>query len=558
YGTSSGTRVSGHPSHIGQQWPILDMPSKPGPIAGVLFGATATWAVSASGHRWRIADDHGGDSTAVSPDGRLISYLVDNEGPLRIRDLVTGRVTNISGIGGNPGSSSQRFGLPGLSAPLGSFSADDRYLAFTAFDATQGGGGTSTVVVDVTRAAVIGATPEQRTIAGWSADRVVASAVDVQLESPTGQVVATTVLKPTEPLGPNSFGGSVGTTADGRQWVYLSGGESATTVTRFDLTSGVQIAKSAVLPAATESCGFAAGRTVTYTQLEGTAVVSVAPNGRAHKATTIDAGVNASCGVWAADAFDGKAHGALLLDRVSGWLIGWWLWLAWSCGGLLAVALVGWRAKGSRQRRNQKYPRFAGKPWSRRRKVVVVSSLMTPVIGILALLTPYVFIASTAHLTVTSAPLLWAPADQAATRLAGADGRPALTISHRLGQVQGYLVLVENHGGQDIHVLGPPDGDNPATENRGIGVAASEGTAAQARSLVYYPTGVIPAHQARWIRELGSHCIPGPAPKPSDGPGSGGYAYQSGLPVKVRVGWITRTESISFSPGIKWIAGGTC
>jgi hypothetical protein len=197
YGTSSGTRVSGHPSHIGQQWPILDMPSKPGPIAGVLFGATATWAVSASGHRWRIADDHGGDSTAVSPDGRLISYLVDNEGPLRIRDLVTGRVTNISGIGGNPGSSSQRFGLPGLSSPLGSFSADDRYLAFTAFDATQGGGGTSTVVVDVTKAAVIGATPEQRTIAGWSADRVVASAVDVQLESPTGQVVATTVLKPT-------------------------------------------------------------------------------------------------------------------------------------------------------------------------------------------------------------------------------------------------------------------------------------------------------------------------------------------------------------------------
>ncbi|MDX6227617.1 MAG: hypothetical protein QOI76_1007, partial [Frankiales bacterium] len=36
YGTSGGTRVSGYPTHIGRQWPVLDLPAKPGPIAGVL------------------------------------------------------------------------------------------------------------------------------------------------------------------------------------------------------------------------------------------------------------------------------------------------------------------------------------------------------------------------------------------------------------------------------------------------------------------------------------------------------------------------------------------
>jgi hypothetical protein len=559
YGTSSGTKVSGHPSRIGQQWPILDMPSKPGPIAGVLINEGTSWAVSATGHRWRIAEDRGGDNypASVSADGRLISYLVDNQGPLRIRDLVTGRVTDVGDIGGNPGSATQRFGLTGQSAP-GLFSSDDRYLAFAAFDATRGGGGTSTVVVDIQRAAVIGATPEERTIAGWSADRIVASASDLQLESPTGQIVGRTVLKPAEPLGSNTFGGSVATTTDGRQWVYLSGGDSATTVTRFDLLSGAQLAKSAPIPPATDSCGFAAGQRVAYLQRGGTTVVTVATDGRASKATSIDAGVNASCGVWAADAFDGKAHGALLLDRVSDWLIRWWLWMASVGGSLVVITLVAWRAKGSRHRRNLKYPQFASAPWSRRRKILLVSVLMTPVVAVLALLTPNVFLASGAHLTSTQPPLLWSPADQAATRLAGVNGNPALTISDRLGALQGYLVLVENHSGQDIRVLGPTGEVQADPQGHGLGVATSAGDAAQARTLVYQPTGVIPAHQARWVRELRSYCIHGPAPQPTDGPGSSGYVYQSGVQLKIRVGWITRTDSISFSPGIKWIASGAC
>jgi LPXTG-motif cell wall-anchored protein len=106
--SSGATRVGGHPAHIGWQWPVRDLPARPGPMAGLVNGrgiGVGWWVVRSDGHRYRLSSAVANDSRpALSADGRRLGYVAADGGSFVVADLVTGRRSVLKGVG-DPGSS---------------------------------------------------------------------------------------------------------------------------------------------------------------------------------------------------------------------------------------------------------------------------------------------------------------------------------------------------------------------------------------------------------------------------------------------------------------------
>jgi hypothetical protein len=177
---------------------------------------------------------------------------------------------------------------------------------------------------------------------------------------------------------------------------------------------------------------------------------------------------------------------------------------------------------------------------------VVGTIAAAPVAALLGLLTPLVFIPLSAADLVSTQPVVWwSPIDAGQARAGGVDGYPATIVPIRLGE-QGFAVLIENHSGQDM-VVSNADSANETPDQRAGGpqVSTTIGTAAQARSLAYSPSGKIPAHQARWVRQLSTpHCV-----------ASGNVSGVGSVHLRVEIGAITRTERVSLHPIIGFEAG---
>lgn len=96
----SAAAVAGHPVEVGRQWPVLDLPGTPGPLAALLQRAGGSWeAVAPDGHRWSVPLDAatatGQAWPSLSPDGRILAVPVEvsareGRGRYELHDLLTG------------------------------------------------------------------------------------------------------------------------------------------------------------------------------------------------------------------------------------------------------------------------------------------------------------------------------------------------------------------------------------------------------------------------------------------------------------------------------------
>lgn len=538
YGTSSATHVSGYPSHIGRQLPVLDLPAKPGPIAGLLSNGDEWWAVSPNGHRWTVPGaTTNGVLPALSGDGRFIGYG-NSRGGYTIHDLVGGKVTQISTIDTRQ---DDRQTLEQVWLQVrGVFSADDRYVAMSASSG-------ATVVIDV-RSGAISSTARvgEQWFAGWVGDSVVtASATDAELRSAVGDSVRKLGLR-VSPSLPDTDQSSYAVSRDGTLTLLSGGDAELQQVSRVDLSTGAQVGSRQRVPSAVTLCSFSVGRDVYYNHTDpatqALSVVAVDNAGETSTRTTIDGALKASCGIWATDAFDGAARTPQRLDRFGGWLMSDWPWIAWPLGVLGSLVFVSWRVRVYGRQYALDFPDrvSARRPLPRRTKVALVASLLATLSLGFGLLIPYVLLPLHAgDLAPVQPAIWWTAADQSAARPGSSQGDPARQVPLRLGEQQGLLVLVINPTGRDQKVLSSDPGEFS------LAVSTTSGSVAQARSLVYRPSGTVPAHQSRWVRLLirSDECWE-----------KGGGVPLPGVTLPVRIGWLTRNEVIPLIPQMEFVA----
>jgi hypothetical protein len=142
----------------------------------------------------------------------------------------------------------------------------------------------------------------------------------------------------------------------------------------------------------------------------------------------------------------------------------------------------------------------------------------------------------------------WYPQDRVREVMTSAGDAQQTAVPVRSGQWQGFAFTVTNPSRFTQTILGPAsDAGSPNGPFFQIGVATSDpwhGGGFPNR-LHYTLPGIIPPHQIRWVRMLwiSRICM--------DKGGSGGI---DSLPVRVRVGLITRTEVIPL--GMFWFLSG--
>lgn len=121
-----------------------------------------------------------------------------------------------------------------------------------------------------------------------------------------------------------------------------------------------------------------------------------------------------------------------------------------------------------------------------------------------------------------------------------ADGATQYTVPLRPGKVQGFAVFVYNSSDMTQVITGSADPISPgAPVSPQIGVSTT-GTIRQigeSHAVSYRAGGPIPPHSYRWVRVLwrSAHCYLNAA---------GGSQGTADLRLRVRVGWITRTEDV--------------
>lgn len=360
---SGPTRVAGHPAHIGWQWPVRDLPARPGPMAGLLSGVDGGpgwWVVRADGHRFRLRSGTLDDSRpALSVDGRWLGYVAPDSEHFVVHDLVTGRRIVLAGIGD---ASSRGFGkrlqLAGQSP--GFWSARRDLFAGTGSSGDRNG----VVIVDAQRATVrfVDATG---LLAGWLPDASAFVTVEVrtrELANPDPQIVTGTTVTSGVRVHLVRVGGG-GTVVDLRprggwspddtysQWSWavspdgttlLAGaerlGSEGLSLRRFRISDGHQVGGSRTVAAATTACsvGWVDRRTVSVPVIDsrqqtGRVLVDVA-NGRLRTATAVSTHVvkDGGCLEESGLALTGAAisKGPFGLSTA--------VWTAWA----LAIALV--------------------------------------------------------------------------------------------------------------------------------------------------------------------------------------------------------------------------
>ncbi|HEX6871059.1 MAG TPA: hypothetical protein VF163_08175, partial [Micromonosporaceae bacterium] len=246
--------VDGYPVRIGHQWIVTDLPDRPGPVAALIqlvTGNLAGWeAVTTNGRRWRIPARHNSDDVfpSLSPDGRLVGYLVGDDGPYVIHDLVSGVRTEFPEFG--TGIMTARTPLviegqhPSYWSPRG-----DRLLV-------QGRNRADSVPTAFVLSLdgsiqVINNEPDPGGLAGWLDDQTIAmvawdetnwSPEAIVKRSLDGGPDAVVALKP-DRRWTGTFYGQWSTSAspDGAQLAVLEEVGGGTAVHRFSLADGTEI-----------------------------------------------------------------------------------------------------------------------------------------------------------------------------------------------------------------------------------------------------------------------------------------------------------------------------
>ncbi len=154
---------------------------------------------------------------------------------------------------------------------------------------------------------------------------------------------------------------------------------------------------------------------------------------------------------------------------------------------------------------------------------------------------------SVASLQARGAYAWWYPQDSARQVRTEADGIVQLTVPIRSSQRQGFVVEVYNPTSWTQTVVGPASEFSPGNPDGQLAVSTRPvlGGAAALRAATYALPGVIPPHQSRAIRLMWVSVM-------CDEAGGGTIIGQ--LVLQVRVGLITRTETVNLNPS--WAAYG--
>jgi hypothetical protein len=159
------------------------------------------------------------------------------------------------------------------------------------------------------------------------------------------------------------------------------------------------------------------------------------------------------------------------------------------------------------------------------------------------------------EVTWTGSFAWWSPEDAAHSIQTAADGGTQDTIPLRPGQLQGFAVFFYNPSDVSQRILGAPAGSispgAPVPLQVAVSNTGSVRLGGEPHWVAYRADGTIPPHSYRWLRVLwrSYQCY-------LEGPG--GSQGTDVLTLRVKVGWITRTEvvwlgtEVAVSPITKW------
>ena len=377
--------VHGYPRRIDHQWLIRNLPGRPGPVAGLLQAVHhhATWdeldgryAVSASGHRWRIPDGarDADQYPNLSSDGRWLGYMSSKGGPYVVQDLVAGRRIEYPQLGSNT--------VPGPITPYagqgqspGFWSPDGRRLLLIG-SAPSGPQGSGLILEPASGAlTAIGRVGHAAILAGWSGnDRIVwleptskglgaaPDRIDQVETDVQGNEIRRVRLRAAEPWRDTLNQWSASVSPSGEQVAISEHDAGSARVRRFSLETGLEVQPVLTSTGIYEPCGLAwAGSAVVVPKhLRGVLLVErLRPKGSATVRVTrsvVSSRVGGQCIVWASDAIGGSARG--------GWVFGtqtatwtWW-WREWLLGAAALIAApLAWAfwIRRIRRRRRQSF-----------------------------------------------------------------------------------------------------------------------------------------------------------------------------------------------------------
>jgi hypothetical protein len=201
-------------------------------------------------------------------------------------------------------------------------------------------------------------------------------------------------------------------------------------------------------------------------------------------------------------------------------------------------------------------PRRTRRPW-RSWQFWVTAGAVAAVVTVATVVASKLIAAETAPaLTAGGSEAWWYTQDRAHEVDTSADGASQSTVPIRSGQWQGFVLDLFNDSDQTQTVLGPAYGNGLPTAFVGagppqgiIGISAPnrevDDGAGVYTGVRFGLPGVIPPHQLRAMRVLwfSNTCLQGASEQGSDE-----------VALRVRVGWVTRTEIISLTQG--WFVQG--
>ena len=358
--------VDGYPERITHQWWTRALPDRPGPVAGLLQRSDGWDVVAANGHLWnspalrRFGDQY----PTLSRDGRFLAYLGGGNGPLVIRDLVTGRVRHVAGVG--CGCSSQTFRattplyMEGQSPAF--WSPDDTWLVF------RGGNFAS----DQSPAVLVGPTGPARAApvtagwapAGWASNRQIVWTdrgqrtsegrfVKVRTTDLSGRVLSTVQVRLPTPAEATFLSQSTWTVSpDGGRLLFDSGDldPDRNYVATYSLADGSLLTTRQIQEWEGACFDGWAGTTpvVPGAAPPKHAAETVALSDPPQPLSVTDPRVGSDCVIWAVDALAGTPHGGLFGTSTAIWTW-WWREGATAFAALVLVVLTGVTIRRRRQ-----------------------------------------------------------------------------------------------------------------------------------------------------------------------------------------------------------------
>jgi hypothetical protein len=345
--------VDGYPERIGHQWWVRDLPSKPGPMAGLMQrtspGGSDWYAVSESGRLWRLpvqSDDD--DSPTISPNGRYVGYLTSNRGPYVIRDLVNGTTTSFPGIGSGIESVRTTYFVYGQQPAF--WAPDGKHLLIPGALRSPWRG--RTLLLGLDGSIQVGRGNDWP--AGWVDDSSIAWVeIPAHHSTPGGQPAEVTITNSsgvrqrtvelaTRIREANVDQWSFMVSPDGKAILlvkkYDLGGSVAQT---FSLADGAALTPPSLVKNAATVCplGWAGDAPVVpVADAQSSGDTATASDNETHPLVTVYPGLHSQCLIWASDALAGTAHGGPF-GLSSAWWTWWWREILL---GLAVLAAAGW------------------------------------------------------------------------------------------------------------------------------------------------------------------------------------------------------------------------